>query len=357
MKQHGGDIYTAKELLQTEALVDFSSNINPFGVPHSVQHAIEDAIQNLSYYPDPFCREFRKALAQYHQVHPSHIVCGNGGADVIYRLIRAISPHRALVPVPTFSEYGEALEECGCTVNYWNMSDPFLVTEALMKEMCSDTYDFLVLCNPNNPTGTLIAPELLCRILDLAKQKRIFVLLDVCFYDMAEKEMETHLMRIVSDQYPNLFLLKSMTKLYAIPGLRLGYGVCADTELVERVRTTGQPWSVSTLASAAGCAALKDEAYRLHFLTFLKKERQYLYNGLHNLGFRVWEPHANYLFFHVPGCNDLDRQLLHQHILLRHCENYRGLNAEYYRAAVRTHEENQYFLFCLQEIVGERSAF
>ncbi len=356
MERHGGDIYTAKEFLKTEKWVDFSANINPFGVPHSVQCAIEGAVQNLVHYPDPYCRELRTALAQHHRVPFEQIVCGNGGADIIFRMVHAVSPHRALVPVPTFSEYGEALESYGCTVDYWKMPFPFVLTEALMEEMCSKDYDFLVLCNPNNPTGSLIKPKRLCSILDLAKQKQMTVLLDECFYDMTGEEAEMHSMIQKIGRYPNLFLLKSMTKLYAIPGLRLGYGICADEKLVEQVRTTGQPWPVSVLAGAAGCAALRDAAYRQRFLMFLKQERQYLYNGLCRLGFRVWEPHANYVFFQAKGYHDLDRQLLKDHILLRHCENYRGLNAAYYRAAVRTHEENQYFLQCLKKVIVERGS-
>ena len=357
MKQHGGDVYTAKELLQTEKLVDFSANINPFGVPDSVQHAIADSVPILVHYPDPYCRELRMALARYHQVHASHIVCGNGGADIIFRLIRAAAPHYALVPVPTFSEYGEALEECGCKVHYWHMPDPFLVTEALLEEIQRGVYDFLVLCNPNNPTGALIEPDLLYKIMELAKQKNMLVLLDECFCDMTGDETGTCSMIPSYEAYPNLFLLKSMTKLYAIPGLRLGYGICADEKLVEQVRTTGQPWPVSTLASAAGCAALEDAAYRMQFLTFLKTERQYLYKGLQELGFRVWMPHANYVSFQVPGCCVLDQELLPYGILLRHCDNYQGLHAEYYRAAVRTHEENAYFLRCMRCVIEERSAF
>lgn len=354
MKKHGGDIYTAKELLQTDELLDFSANINPFGVSASVRRAIENSIQELVHYPDPYCRSLRQALAQYHNVKPEHIVCGNGGADIIFRFVRAASPSRAIVPVPTFSEYGQALEECGCKVNYFEMPKPFQLTDALEQEISDGAYDFLALCNPNNPTGSLIEPGLLYKILDTAKQRKITVLLDECFLDMAG---DGYSMIAKTSSYPNLFILKSMTKLYALPGLRLGYGICADSEMVERVRNTGQPWSVSTPASAAGCAALQDEEYRLKFLTFLKEERQYLYNGLRRLGFRVWEPHANYIFFSAQGCVDLDKRLLKNRILLRHCDNYQGLDAEYYRAAVRTHSENEILLSCLQEIIGERSAF
>lgn len=357
MEIHGGDIYTAEEELQTDYVIDFSANINPFGVPASVRKAINGAVQQLVHYPDPYQRKLRHALGEFHQVHPDHIVCGNGGADVIFRLVRAVAPKKALVPVPTFSEYGKALEENGCEVQYWTMPEPFVVTEAILDELEQGSYDFLALCNPNNPTGTLIAPGLLQQILDLAKQKQVFVLLDECFYDMTEDEMGIDSMILDSGSYANLLILKSMTKLYAIPGLRLGYGICSDAELVERIRTMGQPWPVSTLASEAGCAAVEDHTYRTQFLKFLQEERDFLYDGLKSLGFRVWKPHANYIFFQVPGCYDLDRRLLTYHVLLRHCDSYVGLNAEYYRAAVRSREDNQYFLRCLRKIISKRGLY
>lgn len=357
MEIHGGDIYTAAEELKTDCVIDFSANINPFGVPASVRRAIYSAVPKLAHYPDPYQRKLRRALAKCHQVQPDYIVCGNGGADVIFRLVRAVSPKKALVPVPTFSEYGKALEENGCDVTYWKMPEPFVVTNALLTELEQGEYDFLVLCNPNNPTGTLIDPALLRWILDTAKQKQVFVLLDECFYDMTGEERGVDSMILDSGSYANLIILKSMTKLYAIPGLRLGYGICSDTTLVERIRTTGQPWPVSTLASEAGCAAIEDHSYRTQFLTFLQKEREFLYHGLKNLNFQVWESHANYVFFRVPGCNDLDRRLLAYHVLLRHCDSYIGLNAEYYRAAIRSREENQYFLHCLQKIVNQKERY
>ncbi len=353
MSFHGGDIYTAQEKNGRTEWLDFSANINPFGVPNSVRHAIIQSIERLVHYPDPEQRKLRQALAEYHQVPPSHIVCGNGGADIIFRTIQTISPKHALVPVPTFSEYAKALEETGSLVTYWEMDSTFSITDQLLIEMERGHYDFLALCNPNNPTGKMVPPSLMRKILDLAKKKNIFVLLDECFYEMTEDTAETDSMLRELQEHWNVLIVRSMTKLYAIPGIRLGYGICADSVRTQQIRTLGQPWHISTLAEAAGQAALLDHTYRIQFLTFLQEERQFLYQRLQQFPLQVWKPHANFVFFRAAGCFDLAQRLLPYGILLRHCANYVGLTLEYYRVAVRTHEENIYFLECLQKVLAQ----
>lgn len=345
---HGGDIY-----FTTEKLIDFSANINPFGVPESVMTAIQNALPDIIHYPDSYQRKLRQEIAEFHQIQTNQIICGNGGADVVFRTIQAMHPEHALLPVPTFSEYEKALLENSCNINYWEMPE-LQITEAILSELEMHSYDFLVLCNPNNPTGTCIAPELLLKILKKAYQKNIFVLLDECFYDMTSADSEQYSMIQNIHKFPNLLILKSMTKLYALAGLRLGYGICSDSNLIEKIRTTGQPWSVNTLAGVAGCTALHDNAYRLKFLNFLKQERAFLFQELQKLNFRVWKPHANYLFFQAENYPELDKQLLNYQILIRHCDSYQGLDKSYYRIAVRQHEENLYLLHCLQKITAKR---
>ena len=198
-----------------------------------------------------------------------------------------------------------------------------------------------------------IPPALLEQLLHLAAEKHIFVLLDECFCDMAETEPDIVSMIPRLSEFPHVLVLKSLTKLYALAGLRLGYGICSDQKVTAKIAHTGQPWSVNLLAEAAGIAALSAEDYRKMSLEFLQNERWRLFDELGKLGFRMWKPSANYVFFQAEQCPDLDRQLLPYGILLRHCDTYDGLDATYYRAAVRLPEENQYLLHCLRCILGE----
>ena len=331
MPKHGGNIYQNPEC--SAEWLDFSANINPFGVPETVQHAIQRAVAALVHYPDPAQQKLRQALAEFHGRLPAEIVCGNGGADVIFRIAHALKPQHALLPVPAFSEYEAALREAGCHVKHWNMPFPYQITPVLLDELRQGNYDFLVLCNPNNPTGTGIPPALLEQLLYLAAEKHIFVLLDECFCDMAETEPDIVSMIPRLSEFPHVLVLKSLTKLYALAGLRLGYGICSDQEVTAKIAHTGQPWSVNLLAEAAGIAALSAEDYRKMSLEFLQNERWRLFDELGKLGFRMWKPSANYVFFQAEQCPDLDRQLLPYGILLRHCDTYDGLDATYCCAA------------------------
>ncbi|MDE5755094.1 MAG: aminotransferase class I/II-fold pyridoxal phosphate-dependent enzyme [Oscillospiraceae bacterium] len=344
---HGGDIYFTEE-----KLLDFSANINPFGIPESVMTAIRNALPEIVHYPDQEQRKLRKVIADYHRIPEEWIICGNGGADVLFRTVQTILPVHALIPVPTFTEYEEALKENFCEVTHWTMEMPyFSITEKLLPELEKNNYDFLVLCNPNNPTGLCIERALLLRIMEICRERKIFVLLDECFFDMTDIQAEKFSMIRKIQDFPNVFILKSMTKLYAIPGLRSGYGICSDSELIRSIRGIGQPWSVNTLASVAGCAALQEEHYRIQFLEFLEQERRFLYAELKKLNFQVWDSRANYLFFQAEQYPDLDQQLLAYHILIRHCDSYPTLDKSYYRIAVRTHEENLYLLDSLREMI------
>ncbi|MDE6730032.1 MAG: cobyric acid synthase, partial [Oscillospiraceae bacterium] len=349
---HGGDIYFTEE-----KLLDVSANINPFGIPESVMTAIRDALPEIVHYPDREQRKLRKAIADYHKIPEDWIICGNGGADVLFRTVQTIRPGHALIPVPTFTEYEKALQENSCHVTHWKMEMPdFSITEKLLPELEKNNYDFLVLCNPNNPTGLCIERDLLLEILKICRERHIFVLLDECFFDMTDLHAEEFSMIREIQDFPNLFILKSLTKLYAIPGLRSGYGICSDPELIRSIRATGQPWSVNTLASAAGCAILEQgESYRISFLEFLEQERNFLAGELKQFNFNVWDSRANYLFFQAKQYPDLDQKLLTDKILIRHCDSYPVLDKSYYRIAVRTHEENLYLLNALKKLKHAKS--
>lgn len=345
---HGGDIYSAKALLKTEHILDFSANINPFGIPLSVRTAIQNAIPDIVSYPDPYQRQLRKSIAAFHQIPDTYIICGNGAADVLFRTVQTMQPKHALLPVPTFTEYEKALTEQHTRITHWHMP-AFHITDTLLTELQTKNYDFLVLCNPNNPTGICIDSHIVLKILQMAKQHHVFVLLDECFYDMTgySDSMLSYI-----QHFPNLLILKSMTKFYALAGLRLGYGISSDKNLISAVQHTGQPWSVNRLASAAGYAALQDTAYQKQFLDFLIPERDFLYHALQKLNLKVWQPHANYIFFQAEHMHHLDKQLLYAYqILIRHCDSYPTLDSSYYRVAVRSHAENLYLLDCLQNII------
>lgn len=335
---HGGDI-EGYILEHGMAPLDFSANCNPLGVPESVPTAIATAALHADKYPDPLCRGLRAALSDKLGIAPAHILCGNGAADLIFRLALAVKPKTALVTAPTFAEYALALQTTDCTVLYHALyeSEGFALTDSILDRITPET-DIMFICNPNNPTGQTVAPSLLLRILDACKQNKTLLIVDECFNGFLDNP-EAHSLKARLDQYENLLILDAFTKLYGMAGVRLGYCLSANTQLLESIKNAGQPWAVSSLAQTAGIAALSEDGYVKAARALIKEERSYLTEALRQLGAAPLGGEANYIFFRS-DIEDLTEQMRSRGILIRDCGNYEGLTSGYYRIAVRTHSEN-----------------
>lgn len=345
---HGGDIYGYQEAFGRNPL-DFSANINPLGLPEGVRRAVIDALDSADRYPDPLCRELTRALSIHEQVPEQYILCGNGAADLIFRLALALRPAKVLLPAPTFAEYAQAVESVGAVVHHHVLleQEEFQITQSILREITPEL-DLLCLCNPNNPTGQAVQPEMLISILQKCRECSVTVLLDECFLSFLDQP-EQYAMKGYLAQFPNLVILKAFTKLYAMAGLRLGYCLCSDSTLLEQMRSVGQPWPVSTLASAAGLAALEEQEYVAQTKALIAAERAFLCQGLTQLGMRVYGSHANYIFFKSP-LPSLKERLLPLGVLIRSCGNYPGLDGRFYRIAVRSSEENRAFIQALTQL-------
>lgn len=335
---HGGDT-EGYRLEHGHDPLDFSANCNPLGIPKSVPAAIASAAETAHAYPDPLCRQLRSALSSKLSVPADWILCGNGAADLIFRLTRAKKPRKAVVTAPTFAEYEIALGDVDCTVVRHPLLErnAFVLTDSLIALLKPDV-DMLFICNPNNPTGLTVKPELMDRILTACDQNGTLLVVDECFNGFLD-EPKKHSLKTRLPDCDNLLILDAFTKLYGMAGVRLGYCMTKNTALLENMKSAGQPWSVSTLAQAAGLAALREDDYVLSARALIKKERATLINALIKLGIKTLAGEANYIFFHSTIPN-LTTKLRKRGILIRDCGNYPGLATGYYRIAVRTHEEN-----------------
>ena len=343
MHIHGGDIYTYQNML------DFSANINPLGLPQSVVQAAALAVAESAAYPDPLCRRLKAALAEHWQVPGENIVCGNGAADLIFRLALAVKPQRALLIAPGFHEYEQALRAVGCEIEYFYLAekDGFCLTEKYLSALHGGL-DMLFICNPNNPTGLTVPHDLLTAVLEKCGRLNIRMVVDECFNEFLDEPQAHTLLPKLADN-PNLFILKAFTKIYAMPGLRLGYGFCADGGLPANLDAVGQPWSVSIPAEAAGVAALQEQEYVEKARALVSAERERLLAELNALGCRTYGSMANYIFFKSrPGLAEACREY---QLLLRDCSNYVGLCEGYYRCAVKLPQENDRLLAVLREIL------
>lgn len=365
---HGGDVATYREVFGGEPL-DFSANANPLGISPAARIAAADALRTADRYPDPLCRELRAALAERAGVTPAQVICGNGAADLIWRLVAALgtgaagpgaqpavgdgpSARRALVCAPTFSEYESALSACGWEVvrHELRRAEGFALTPRILDEIAPGV-GLVFLCVPNNPTGLVPPRALLLSALERCEQVGARLVVDECFNGFLDDPAAVSLRGLVG-AHPALLVLDAFTKLYGMAGLRLGYALCADEDLLARMRAAGQAWPVSSVAQAAGVAALADDAFVAQTRALVAQERPRLAHGLAALGCTVYPGQANYLFFESP-VSDLYERLAARGVLVRDCANYPGLRAGDCRVAVRAPADNLALLRAVQAVLAE----
>ena len=344
---HGGDVYLLARALGVRLadLLDFSANINPLGYPPGLPGAIAAALPNLVHYPDRRCLDLRQDLARSHDLTPEEILVGNGSAELIFLVARALNPSRALIVAPAFSEYQEALEASRVPFEFHLTAEADRFTLAEFPE--NPIAGLVFLANPASPSGALIPPERLLPWLEKWDAAGIFVALDEAFIDFVEGASAKVFLR----RFPRLIILRSFTKFFAIPGLRLGY-LLAAPDLTAKLAVMQEPWSVNTLAQAAGRACLADLDYMAQTRAFVAAARENLLAGLKALpGLTPFPGEANYLLVRIdlPGwtARRLREALLPRGIIIRDASNFTGLDARYFRLAVRRPEDNQRLLTAL----------
>ncbi len=354
---HGGDVFGAAELLNVEysEILDYSANINPLGPPPGVFDAIKKHMELIVNYPDPRCRELKEALCQYLDVESTHVMLGNGVSELIYLLVRVLGCKRALIPVPTFTEYGLAVITAGGAVK----EIPLLSEKAFRLEV--DTIasmmsagDLIFICNPNNPTGNLFPRHEILFLLHEAEAKGAYLVIDEAFIDFV-KDMEEYSVISRAGKSSNLIVLYSLTKFFGLPGLRLG-AILGPRGLMEKMTAAKDPWNVNLFAQVGGIAALSDARHMQKTRQLVTAEREYLYNGLRDIpGFNPYPGEANFLLTSIKNTGltagklkDLMRQ---RGILVRDCSSFNGLDNHHIRLAVRTRPENERLLEELAKVL------
>lgn len=361
---HGGNIHAAARTLGTnpKRILDLSASINPLGMPQSVRAAITSQLNAAVHYPDPDCVELTQALSAHHAVDPETILCGNGSTELIHLIARTLQPEQVLIPAPTFAEYERAIKASGkqearrkkCGTYYFHLTahdgfrlDPDAFIDAMTKMVSShsspithrSSLSLAFLCNPNNPTGRVMPRDEVLKIAAAAKKLRCYLVVDEAFIDFCPE----HSVIDAAARNPHLMVLRSMTKFYALAGIRLGYGVFPPS-VVRGIHAIREPWTVSTVAQIAGCAALDDHGYRIKTLSIIAREKQYLEKSLRSLGVPCLPSAANYYLLRLHGADVVVKTLAKTGILIRSCANFRGLDRSYVRIAVRCRRENIRFL-------------
>jgi L-threonine-O-3-phosphate decarboxylase len=355
---HGGEVLDAasKSGLRQEEILDFSSSVNPLGPSKKALEAAKAAFKEIPAYPDSCSNALRQAIAsRFSGVSKNNVVVGNGSTELMYLFAEAFlkKGEVALIPAPTFGEYESAVRKTGETVKFVKLDRNFNVdVGAFTGEMVGAKIVFL--CNPNNPTSILIPNEALTGIVEKALEQDSLVFLDEDFLEFVEDEKALSLISKIKN-YPNLFILRSFTKIFGLTGLRVGYGIASE-EIISVLLRAKIPWNVNCLAQAAAAAALKDEEHLRVTRELVKNEKTLLLKELEQFSdFKVYPPDANFLFINVRKsgltATELAGRLLKQGILIRDCSSFRGLDRYYIRVAVKTPSENERLIEALKRTV------
>jgi threonine-phosphate decarboxylase len=355
---HGGEVLDAagKSGRKREEILDFSSSVNPLGPSRRALEAAKHSFKEIPAYPDSNSNALRTAIANHFPaLTKNNIIAGNGSTELMYLFADTFmrKGDKALIPAPTFGEYENAVRKTGEPPLFISLDNNFNIDLAVFKKEMKGA-KIIFLCNPNNPTSMLIPKNTLKGLIEEAMNQDILVFLDEDFLEFVEEEKTLTLIGKIKD-YPNLFILRSFTKIFGLTGLRMGYGI-ANKDIVDLLLCAKIPWNVNCLAQAAALEALNDKEHLKVTREIIKKEKAYLLSELSKINqFKIYPPDANFFFIDIrkTGINasKLAAKLLAQGFLIRDCTSFHGLDPYYIRLAVKTHAENQKLVEAIRQAV------
>ncbi len=355
---HGGNIYSIEREygIPVADIVDFSVNLNPLGTPCAVKRMITENLDEIMRYPDPEYIECRESIAAYHKVPLNFITAGNGATELIFLFCRAVKPSKALVVAPAFSEYARALEAVGAAVVYFELkeSDDFKTDIDSLKKEIRNGYDLVVICNPNNPAGTFIDREDMITLSEDAPSG-CRLLLDESFIEFAADGSES--LTVLNALMPhNIYVLRSLTKIFTLPGLRLGYGAGSDCELNRKLADMKEPWSINVFASKCAGLLFKDKDYFRETRRVIFEEKKYMTDNLENFSWlKIYSSSVNYQLFKIQNgmaSSELKSELLKRNILIRDASNFKFLDNSFVRIAVKDRGSNLLLIEALKNITA-----
>ncbi|WP_340608347.1 threonine-phosphate decarboxylase CobD [Xenorhabdus bharatensis] len=353
MSEHGGNIIGISQQygLSADAVIDFSANINPLGPPERVKTLIKNSLADIEKYPDVEYRYLHQAIAKAHQCDETKVIAGNGATELIYAIVRYLNPKLALLLTPGFAEYRRALQQIGTKIIDYSLTEEtgFQPDLRLLDMLTVIKPDCLFIATPNNPTGLMPDNQVIQALVEYCEKNEISLIVDESFIDFLPDNRGL-IPQITATKH--LYILRSMTKFFAIPGLRLGYLISGNITAIAEMKNRREPWSINAFAAKVGEILFDEHDYIAATYQWLKSQQHYLWSQLSGFPeLTVWSPSANFLFFRCePPKMDLWHALLKHQLLIRHCKNYAGLDNRYYRIAVRSEWENQRLIAAMQQV-------
>ena len=388
MDFHGGNIYKVFREKNIKEILDYSSNINPYGIPDSLKKRITENLEILERYPDPDYIELRQKLAHLNKVDVPNIILGNGATEIIFLFMKVINPKKILIAAPTFGEYERAVKATErvedssilgnsnkkkydeksfgkqkIEIEYFELkeSDDFKLNIGNLKNELAKKYDLLIICNPNNPTGKFLKLSETEQILKECNKYNTKLFIDEAFIDFLEDGMKKSIIN-TKENKQNLFVTRAFTKFFAIPGLRLGYGIYFDKNLEKGISEKKEPWSVNNIAEIAGLTVLDDTEYIEKTLKWIKEEKIYMYEKLNEInGIKPYKTEVNFitvkidekLFSEGLNVKILREKMLEQGILIRDASNFNFLDERFFRLAIKDRKNNDRVIETLKKIFDD----
>lgn len=356
---HGGDVWEAikKTDIHREEIVDFSSNVNPLGSSQKALEAIRNNLWQIPIYPDSTSAPLREAIADsFEGITLNNVVVGNGSTELIYLFAEAFleKGEVALIPAPTFGEYENAVRKAGGEPRHIKLPRDFCIEPNVFTRDMKDA-KMAFICNPNNPTSILTPYDTLIEIIEEALEEDVLLFLDEDFLDFVDNEKQVSLVGEIKE-YPNLFVLRSFTKVFGLTGLRVGYGIASE-ETVKILSNAKIPWNVNCLAQVAALAALTDKEHLKKSRELVRAERVFLTRELTRINsFKPYPADANFILIDIEESGftaaQLKEKMLKQGILIRDCSSFKGLDDYHIRVAVKTRQENERLLEAFTKVVG-----
>lgn len=362
MDLHGGNIYRIFRENKIEKVLDYSSNINPFGVPESLKKGIMENMEVLEKYPDPEYYELRKKFAEYNNAKIENVLVGNGATELIFLYMKVIKPKKVLILSPTFAEYERGIKSAvpECSIEYFDldMEKDFILNVEILKKELAKKYDLVVMCNPNNPTGKFISENEAEDLLLECDKYETKLFIDEAFIEFVSGGIKSSLIFGKADK-KNLFIIRALTKFFAIPGLRLGYALYFDKDLKEKIDKIKEPWSVNAFAELAGKTLFEDKNYIEKTEKWIEDEKKYMYHELNKIkDLKVYKTDTNFILLKSLGSNakKLREKMLEKGILIRDASNFKYLDERFIRLAIKDRENNDFVIKKLKEVldIGER---
>ena len=354
---HGGNLIYARKKYKMggDRIIDFSANINPLGLPTGIKRLLCRNISNIVNYPDPASTLLVEAISDKHKIKKENIITGNGSNELIYLLLRSLSPEKVTIPIPSYSEYERASLAAGAGCRFLDIIENGKIVFNLKNivKRINGSSEVFFLCNPHNPTGNLFNREDILYLLDECRDSGIIIVVDEAFMPFTLNE-EDNSVADLAGSHKNIIVLRSMTKIYAIPGLRLGY-LLGNKILISKMRSKQPNWQVNSLAQDIGPYLLRDNRYLSKSKVLVSKLKDQFYRELKKFDWiDPYYPLVNFILCKLKGSatdsKELGDYLVKNHsILIRDCSNFRGLDHSYIRLAVKSRKENLKLIKCLKK--------